>query len=82
MLMYSRYGEVQVQETDWKVVWPGNTGRAVLGRPRCGWYGEYCQKGIIGVQFHYRKVVITGSIRMQILTTLPLEKYLINQSKK
>ena len=54
MLMYSRYGDVQVQETDWKVVWPGNTGRAVLGRPRCGWYGEYCQKGIIGLQLDLR----------------------------
>ena len=27
------------------VVWPGNTFTPVIGRPECGWDGEFCEKG-------------------------------------
>ena len=41
-----RFGMVTVETNhDWEVVWPGNTTSQVLGRPDCGWNGEYCDKG-------------------------------------
>ncbi len=42
----SRDGEVTInKDFDWQIVWPGNSSKVVLGRPDCGWNGEYCEKG-------------------------------------
>ena len=41
-----RFGVTVVEEhNDWIVVWPGNSTSPVLGRPKCGWDGEYCERG-------------------------------------